>query len=101
MIKSSEIYFTVNLMCRLSSVSLSVYSWKSRSLSDRDQANQLLFIDIKLAFDEDKGRPGSPRISKRLQDEGKSASQNRVAKLMRDNDWRAKAARKYKAKKVA
>ncbi|MFI3179465.1 MAG: hypothetical protein QX188_07915 [Methylococcaceae bacterium] len=43
----------------------------------------------------------SPILSKRLQDEGKSASRHRVAKLMRDNDWRAKAARKYKAKKVA
>ena len=98
MIKSNEMYFTVGVMCRLLSVSRSgYYSWRSRPLSDRDQANQLLLIDIKRVFDEEKGRPGSPRISKRLQDEGKPASRHRVVKLMRDNGWRAKAAKKYKA----
>ena len=34
----------------------------------------------------------SPILSKRLQDEGKSASRHRVAKLMRDNGWHAKVA---------
>jgi transposase InsO family protein len=70
------------------------------SLSDRDQESQRLLIDITRVFDEDKGRPGSPRISVRLQDEGKPASRHRVAKLMRDNGWRAKAAKKYKATTV-
>ena len=98
MFKNNEMYFTVGVMCRLLSVSRSgYYSWRSRPLSDRDQANQLLLIDIKRVFDEEKGRPGSPRISKRLQDEGKPASRHRVVKLMRDNGWRAKAAKKYKA----
>ena len=98
MIKNNEMYFTVGVMCRLIWVSRSgYYSWKSRPLSDRDQENQRLLIDIKRVFDEDKGRPGSPRISVRLQDEGKPASRHRVAKLMRDNGWRAKAAKKYKA----
>ena len=72
MFKNNEMYFTVGVMCRLLSVSRSgYYSWRSRPLSDRDQANQLLLIDIKRIFDEEKGRPGSSRISKRLQDEGK------------------------------
>jgi transposase InsO family protein len=98
MFKNNEMYFTVGVMCRLLSVSRSgYYSWRSRPLSDRDQDNQLLLIDIKRVFDEEKGRPGSPRISKRLQDEGKPASRHRVVKLMRDNGWRAKAAKKYKA----
>ena len=101
MIKSNEIYFTVSLMCRLLSVSCSgYYSLRSRPFSDKDQANQILLIDIKGVLM--KGWSNwSPILSKRLQDEGKSASRHRVAKLMRDNDWRAKAARKYKAKKVA
>ena len=85
MFKNNEMYFTVGVMCRLLSVSRSgYYSWRSRPLSDRDQANQLLLIDIKRVFDEEKGRPGSPRISKRLQDEGKPASRHRVVKLIRD-----------------
>ncbi|MGZ4982422.1 MAG: hypothetical protein ACXWAB_13375, partial [Methylobacter sp.] len=36
-------------------------------------------------------------MSRRLQEEGKSASRHRVAKLMKDNGLRAKAAKKYKA----
>jgi len=39
----------------------------------RDQANQKLLIEIKRVFDDEKGRPGSPRITLRLQEEGKPA----------------------------
>ena len=53
MIKSNEMYFTVGVMCRLLSVSRSgYYSWRSRPLSERDQENQRLLIDIKRVFDE-------------------------------------------------
>jgi putative transposase len=98
MVKSNEEHFPVGMMCRLLSVSRSgYYSWKNRPLSGRDQANRILTADIKRIFDDEKGRPGSPRISRRLQEEGKSVSRHRVAKLMRDNGLRAKAAKKYKA----
>lgn len=98
MVKSNEEHFPVGMMCRLLSVSRSgYYSWKNRSLSGRDQANQELLTEIKRVFEDEKGRPGSPRISRRLQEEGKSASRHRVAKLMKDNGLRAKAAKKYKA----
>jgi putative transposase len=98
MVKSNEEHFPVGMMCRLLSVSRSgYYSWKNRPLSGRDQANRILTADIKHIFDDEKGRPGSPRISRRLQEEGKSVSRHRVAKLMRDNGLRAKAAKKYKA----
>jgi len=98
MVKSNEEHFPVGMMCRLLSVSRSgYYRWKNRPLSGRDQANRMLTADIKRIFDDEKGRPGSPRISRRLQEEGKSASRHRVAKLMRDNGLRAKAAKKYKA----
>lgn len=98
MIKSNDDHFSVGMMCRLLSISRSgYYSWKNRPLSSRDQANQKLLTEIKRVFDDEKGRPGSPRISRRLQEEGKLASRHRVAKLMKDNGLRAKAARKYKA----
>ena len=98
MVKSNEEHFPVGMMCRLLSVSRSgYYRWKNRPRSGRDQANRMLTADIKRIFDDEKGRPGSPRISRRLQEEGKSASRHRVAKLMRDNGLRAKAAKKYKA----
>jgi transposase InsO family protein len=98
MIKGNEDHFPVDMMCRLLLVSRSgYYSWKNRPLSGRDQANQELLAEIKRVFEDEKKRPGSPRISRRLQEEGKSASRHRVAKLMKDNGLRAKAAKKYKA----
>ena len=96
--KTHENQFPIGMMCRLLSVSRSgYYRWKQKPISDRSRANQLLADDIKRVFDDEKGRPGSPRITQRLQAEGKSASRHRVAKIMRNNGWRAKAAKKYKA----
>ena len=98
MIKGNEDHFSIDMMCRLLSVSRSgYYSWKNRPLSGRNQANQELLTEIKRVFEDEKKRPGSPRISRRLQEEGKSASRHRVAKLMKANGLRAKAAKKYKA----
>jgi putative transposase len=98
MIKSNENHFPVRMMCRLLSVSRGgYYAWKHRPPSVREQSNRLLKIEIKRVFDDEKGRPGAPRIARRLQGEGKSAGRHRIARIMRDNGWRAKAAKQYKA----
>jgi putative transposase len=98
MMKMNETHFPVGMMCRLLSVSRSgYYAWKQRPPSDRDLANQLLTAEIKRVFDDENGRPGAPRIARRLHDEGKPAGRHRIARIMKDNGWRAKAARKYKA----
>jgi putative transposase len=98
MIKTNENQFSVGMMCRMLSVSRSgYYSWRRSHLSNRKQANQMLKAEIKRVFDDEKGRPGSPAITRRLQEEGIPASRHRVAKLMRDNGLIAKAAKKYKA----
>ena len=73
------------------------YDWRNRPLSNRNHANELLIAEVKRVFEDEKGRPGSPRITRRLHEEGISASRHRVAKIMRDNGLRAKAAKKYKA----
>jgi hypothetical protein len=86
MIKINENQFPIGMMCHMLSVSRSgYYRWKQKPISDRSRANQLLTDDIKRIFDDEKGRPGSPRITQRLQAEGKSAGRHRVAKIMRDN----------------
>jgi putative transposase len=98
MIKTHENQFSVTLMCRMISVSRSgYYAWKQRPISDRDKANRSLADDIKRIFDDEKGRPGSPRITQRLREEGKTAGRHRIARIMRSQGWRAKAAKKYKA----
>jgi transposase InsO family protein len=98
MIKGNENEFPIGLMCRLVSVSRSgYYQWKQRPISERTQANQLLADDIKRIFEDEKNRPGAPRITQRLKQEGQSVGRHRVARIMRSHGWRAKAAKKYKA----
>lgn len=98
LIKEESKHYSIRLMCRLLSVSVSgYYSWQNRKPSSRDEQNKYLAEKIKTIFDEEKSRPGAPRIAKRLNNEGERVSQKRVAKIMKENGWRAKAARKYKA----
>ncbi|WNV03563.1 IS3 family transposase [Candidatus Methylospira mobilis] len=98
MIQSLEAEFAVALMCRLLSVSRSgYYQWRKRPPSLRQQARKDLANEVKRVFDAEKGRAGSTRIAKRLNDEGYRTSRNTVAGIMKSRGWRAKAARKYKA----
>jgi transposase InsO family protein len=98
MIKANEDQFRIGLMCRLLSVSRSGYhGWKRRPPSARAEANQSLATEIKRVFEDEKGRSGSPRVARRLKAEGVSTGRHRVARIMRGNGLRARAARKYKA----
>lgn len=86
------------MMCKILCVSSSgYYDWKNRNPSKRSEEKIQLTEEIKRIFDEEKSRVGSIRITKRLNAFGKVVGKNRVAKIMRENTWRAKAAKKYKA----
>lgn len=98
MIKQNKKNYPVSLMCRLLSVSCSgYYDWHERPHSMRYQRNASLTLKIKSIFDDEKCRVGSRRITKRLAIEGDCVGRQHVAKIMRNNGWRAKAAKKYKA----
>lgn len=98
MIKKNINHFSVRMMCKLLSVSASgYYDWRDRPPSKRAQENIILAGKIKAIFDEERARAGAKRIAKRLKLEGIKASRHRVAKIMRANEWRAKAAKKFKA----
>lgn len=85
-------------MCRLLSVSVSGhYNRLNRKPSAREERNRQLAEKIKAIFDDEKSRSGSLRITKRLNHEGESVGRHRVAKIMRSNGWRARAAKKFKA----
>ena len=73
------------------------YDWRDRPLSLRAQENLILSGKIKIIFDDEYSRVGAKRIAKRLKLEGIHASRHRVARIMRLNGWRAKAAKKFKA----
>ncbi len=86
------------MMCSMLSVSPSgYYDWRDRPLSLRAQENVLLADKIKTIFDEEHSRAGAKRIAKRLKAESTQVSHHRVARIMRSNSWRAKAAKKFKA----
>lgn len=98
MIKKNIDHFSVKLMCKLLSVSISgYYDWRDRAPSKRTQENAILAGKIKMIYDEEHARAGAKRITKRLNLEDTKIGRHRVARIMRANGWRAKAARKFKA----
>jgi putative transposase len=85
--------FAVRLMCRVLSVSPSgYYAWRGRKPSVRVQRRAQLDAKVRNAFEAERCRAGSPRLSKRLQ-----VGRRQVAESLRRQGLRAKAARKFKA----
>jgi transposase InsO family protein len=73
------------------------YRWLSRSESIRKIENRLLLFEIRAAHRASRGSYGSPRVHSELSDRGVLCGKNRVARLMRVNNIRAKQRRKFKA----
>lgn len=85
-------------MCRVLGASRSgFYSWLKRTASSRTKANLGLLYQIREQFEKSRRTYGSPRIHKVLKQKGISCSENRVARLMRAGELRAKAARRFHA----
>jgi transposase InsO family protein len=85
-------------MCRVLEVSPSgYYAWRHRPESLRARENRKLVYEIKAIHKQNRGVYGSPRIHAELKDRKKQVSKNRVARLMHENNIKAKQKRKYKA----
>jgi putative transposase len=67
-----------------------------RPRSTRQQRRDALLVEIWAVHAEAKARYGSPRIHAELVARGQDCCVNTVAKLMRDNDIKAKTARKFR-----
>ncbi len=97
-IHENKQFFRLDMMCRVLSVSRSgYYAWEKEPESLRTQENAKLATAIKVIYDDEKQRAGSPRITKRLQGLGCVIGKNRVARIMRQEGLRAKGAKKFKA----
>lgn len=82
---------SVQSCCELFDVSTSgYYDWKSRDPSARSKANETLKIKIKEIHKESKGTYGSPRIKASLERQGQKVGEDRVAKLMREENIKAR-----------
>jgi transposase InsO family protein len=86
-------------ICRAMEVSKSgYYAWKKRPKSRRVINNEKLLIEIRRVFIENHENYGSPRVWDALNNKsGIACSENRVARLMRENKLLAVQSRKYKA----
>jgi transposase InsO family protein len=72
------------------------YAWCSRPTSAQQLRRDALLVEIRTVHADVKQRYGSPRIHAQLQAQGVGCCVNTVAKLMHDNDIRAKTARKFR-----
>jgi transposase InsO family protein len=95
MIEELSVQFSVKESCVALSVSRSgYYQWAETEQSVRAEAHAELSKEIERVYREHKGRYGSPRITQQLRQEGMVCGENRVARLMRENEL---AARRKKA----
>jgi putative transposase len=98
MIRAHEDSYPVRMMCRVLSVSPSgYYAWRERPASPRALKQARLDSLVREAYAAEKGRAGSPRLVRRLREQGHRTGRHQVAKSMRRQSLRAKAARRYKA----
>ena len=89
----------INFGCEVVEVSRSgYYDWKDRPPSERALENAQLVEQIRAAHAKGRGVYGSPRVAEALKNDGVECGENRVAKLMSQNDIRAKTAKKFKVK---
>src|SRR5581483_2440127 len=72
------------------------YAWRARPASARQQRRDALLVAMRAMHAEFKQRYGSPRMYRELRARGVPCSRNTVAKLMRADGLRAKAARKFR-----
>lgn len=98
MIRRYEDAHAVSLMCRVLLVSRSsYYHWRNRGASPTAQAREVLDGQVKAAFEVERGRAGAIRLKRALRDEGIHAGRHQIAKSLKRQGLRAKAARKFKA----
>jgi transposase InsO family protein len=98
-IESHQDTWPILVMCEALEVSpAGYYAWLRRPPSFQQQRREALLVLIRGIHAEVKHRYGSPRLHAALAARGAACSVNTVAKLMRDNDIRAKSARKFRCR---
>ena len=90
-IRSNQKQHSVQMMCRLLGVAPSgYYAWINKPVSDRALEDKRLLRLIRASFNESQGVYGAPRVFLDLREAGETCSKHRVARLMRENNIRAK-----------
>ncbi|WP_052516568.1 IS3 family transposase [Paenibacillus popilliae] len=73
------------------------YKWLNRPPSDRTRRRQEWTKQIKDVFDSSRQLYGSPKVTEQLKRNGTPISGRTVARIMKENGWRSRTMKKYKA----
>jgi transposase InsO family protein len=96
-IREHQETFEVGAMCGMLKVSRSgFYSWSSRPESPRSRETRRLTGLIRTIHQESRATYGSPRVHAELLSRGVPCGENRVARIMRDNEIRSKRKRRFR-----
>ncbi len=97
-IEAEKAHYPVSALCRVLDVERSgFYAWRSRDESDHAIDDRRLAVEVRAAFEESKRRYGSPRVYRVLRRKGVQVGRHRVARLMREQQLRARRRRKFVA----
>ena len=88
--------FPAHRLCKVMNVSQSGYfAWRRRPASRRQRDDLVLLAHVRAAFVLSNETYGSPRMTRELQDQGLSVGRRRTARLMRENDLKARQKRRF------
>jgi putative transposase len=96
-IRDHEDQFPVELTCEVLEVSRSgYYAWKQRPPGTREVRRGELVAQIRQVHQESRANYGSPRVHRELKAQGVKCCENTVAKLMKQEEIRSKARRRFR-----
>ena len=97
MIRSLSVEYAIKECCEALGVSRSgYYQWKKAEPTLRDREEAELVKQIRRVFAANKGRYGSPRVRQALRQDGIECGENRVARLMRENELAARGKKGFR-----
>lgn len=97
LIDQAKEQFPVHRLCGVLGVSASGYfAWKDRPACRRQRDDLVLLAHARSSFALSNGTYGSPRMTRELQDNGFAVGRRRTARLMRENDLKARQKRRFK-----
>jgi len=99
MVETMAQHYPVRELCVALEVTRSgYYAWRRGQESSRQIANQLLSEQIRRVHSENKGRYGSPRVTRQLRREGQLCNHKRVERLMRQHGLKGCSSRKRRVR---
>jgi putative transposase len=97
MIRTLSVEYGIKESCEALRVSRSgYYQWKQAEPSQREREEAELVEQIRRVFAANKGRYGSPGVRQALGQDGIECGENRVARLMRENELAARGKKGFR-----